>query len=521
MIKDILNTIASLIEENIEVFASEREKKLLQKVKVDLASFNPINFYALDAEKQITNALELIESYCIEMSRILDELNHQSSSVLANENLISKIKNILTDLKNKQNKIHQLRDKIPEGMLDIKRALYIAESSFLSKSQPEEKELKSKFKLIKQFMSDLDKEYLDLMKKGGLLSSILLATTTLYWTKLRVYSVLVNQCHISLQKSHQLTEEGQLALRCFNSAVQKMPSKKSILNALKILSKLNNKAESIEKIGFFSPNGREACIQLARWGKPFFYIPRSEEMYHFDYDPKEDLNDTGGNCFGESMMFIHFLSKGAIRWLCPEAGLINFQLDQTRNLKFKKATLGEGETVVSDNSPHDSIQWEDMKPVLLDNPYFKPGSLCGVIFSMNDYTKAKREFTAGHIIVVAKLDIKLNPYKYIVYERDFGAFGLTDDESLEYLISEQILPLYRGMNYSKIKLVKYGEASTETYDLLNEIKPQTGTPKKESIVSHSTNTYFDNLFFKLSKVINKENEMNQSNESNSFSSRCN
>ncbi len=297
-----------------------------------------------------------------------------------------------------------------------------------------------------------------------------------------------------------------------------MPSQKHIINALKILSKPGNKTEAIERIGFFSPNGREACIQLSRWGKKFFYIPRSEEMYHFDYDPKEDLNDTGGNCFGESMMFIHFLSKGVIRWLCPEAGLINFQLDQTRNLKFKKTILGEGETVVSESSPHDSIQWEDMMPVLLDNPYFKPGSLCGVIFSMNDYTKAHREFTAGHIIVLAKLDTKLNPYRYIVYEKDFGAFGLSDDESLEYLINKKILPLYRGLNYSKVKLVKYGKASTETYDLLNEIKPQTGVPQNELTASDSIHTYFDNAFFKLSKETNKENEMNQANAP---WSRCN
>nr|HEN5518383.1 type IV secretion protein Dot [Legionella pneumophila] len=54
MIKDILNTIASLVEENVVVFASERGKQLLQKVKADLVSFKPINFYALDAGKQIT-----------------------------------------------------------------------------------------------------------------------------------------------------------------------------------------------------------------------------------------------------------------------------------------------------------------------------------------------------------------------------------------------------------------------------------------------------------------------------------
>ncbi|HAU0144136.1 TPA: type IV secretion protein Dot, partial [Legionella pneumophila] len=287
MIKDILNTIASLIEENAEVFAGESEKQLLQKVKVDLESFKPINFYALDAEKQIKGALKLIESYCIEMNRILDELNHQSSVSLANEKLINKIKNILTNLKNKQNKINLLREKIPEGMLDVKRALYIAENSFLSESEPEEKELRLKFKCIKKFMRNLNKEYLDLIKKGGLLNTVLLDTTTLYWNQLHEYSTLLNQCRITLQKSHRLTEEGQLALRCFNNAIQKMPSKKHIINALKILNKSNNKTEVIEKIGFVSPHGREACMQLTCWGKKFFYIPRSEEMYHFDYDPKE------------------------------------------------------------------------------------------------------------------------------------------------------------------------------------------------------------------------------------------
>ncbi len=70
-------------------------------------------------------------------------------------------------------------------------------------------------------MSNLDREYLDLIKKGGLLNSILLDTTTLYWIKLREYSVLLIECCFSLQKSHQLTEEGRLALRCFDRLFKK------------------------------------------------------------------------------------------------------------------------------------------------------------------------------------------------------------------------------------------------------------------------------------------------------------
>lgn len=493
MIKFILNSIVRLLEENPDIFISDREKDLLKKAEEDLTSFKHINFYALDAEQQLNGSLKLIEYYQIEMSRILDSFANKSSIILANNELIHKIRTILTNLSNKQNKITQLKEKIPQGVLDIKRAMYIAESSILSNLEVEDKEFKLKLQSIKEFLCRLNKDYMALIKQGGLLNPVLISTTAFYWNKFHEYSSLLRETYTYLRKLHQLTEEGQLALDCFNSAIQKLPSKKSITGALKILNQKDKKIDPIKKIGFVSSSGREACLQLTQLGKQFFYIPRKEEMHHFDYIPKEDLNDTGGNCYGESIMFIHHLSKGEIRWLCPEAGLINFQLDQTRNLKFNRKNLGEGETEVSEDSAYDSLEWEDMKPVLVDNPLFKSGNLCGVIFSMNDYTKSQRDFTAGHIIVVAKFDTELNPYKYIIYEKDFGAFGLMDDESLEYIITQQILPLYKGMNYSKMRLVQYEEASAKTYDLLNSIKPQTTNAQKKLMAHSATKSH---LFFK-------------------------
>lgn len=192
---------------------------------------------------------------------------------------------------------------------------------------------------------------------------------------------------------------------------------------------------------------------------------------------------TGGNCFGESMMFIQSLSAGKFKRICPESGLINFQIDQTNQLKFEKQTLGEGETLVSAESKFKSLQWKDIKNVFLENPDFHPGDLCGFIFSMNEYTKSQRDFIPRHIAVIAKLDTKTCPYKYVVFEKELGTFGLVDDESLSYLMSHHLIPLYRGMHYSQIKLVKYGEATKATYQLINSIKPHSDGPIEMNCVN--------------------------------------
>ena len=119
---------------------------------------------------------------------------------------------------------------------------------------------------------------------------------------------------------------------------------------------------------------------------------------------------------------------------------------------------------------------------------------------MNSYTRSQRVFTAKHFAVVAKLDVTITPYKYIVFEQEFGAFGLEDDESLEYIINNVLLLLYAGMNYSKIKLVQYGQATQDIYDLLGKMKPILGnliiTNQPVSELYHPLTTAFFPLFFK-------------------------
>jgi len=205
------------------------------------------------------------------------------------------------------------------------------------------------------------------------------------------------------------------------------------------------------------------------------------------------------------MSFITSLVNGDFKVLRPPMSLINYQIDQNRPWIYKKEYIASAETEVSAESIHDSIQWDDIKSVFFDESGFQPGFICGLSFSMNSYTKAQRDFTAGHIAVVAKLDIERSLYKYVVYEKEFGVFGLMDEESLEQVI-RAIMALYSGMNYSRVKLRKYGEATDKTYALLNSLIPLHSaelspvvhvnryagsifsTPKKETIVSLEEST---------------------------------
>lgn len=477
MIEFIFNKTFRLLTEHPHLLIGDHEQSLLNKVTTDRRHYTYINFYAIDAEQQINEKQQVIRNYIDDISQLSNRLQRISSPDMETQTFVNELSDILLSLESKKNKLTQLKTKIPEGMLDTKRALYAAKQASLSDSSEEDVALKNRLVTLTDFMTHANKEYNRIIKQGGSINVILFETTRLYWIKLcentnHLHSIIdyINRCA-------QLTTIGQLVQRCLHSSLQKIPSTNQINRALNLLStttpNLMNRNHWMSQIAFSSVNGRKTCQFLQKSGQSFFHMPHSEEMYHIDYDPQCDLADTGGNCFGESLMFIHALSIGRFKRLCPEAGIINFQLDQTRKLAFQKILIGQGETHVSEKSEHQSLQWEDVKNVLIENPHFKPGDLCGIFFSMNEYTRAKRRFTPGHIAVIAKLDITQSPYKYVVFEKEIGVFGLVDDASLEYIISQQIMAIYEGMNYSKIDLTKYGEASPSTYQFISKIKPIT------------------------------------------------
>lgn len=477
MIEFIFHKTSRLLTECAHLLRGKREKCLLGKVQSALINYKHINVYAINAEEQINDKLTLIREYIDEIGQLLNRLQQNAPAGVEANNFINELSSVLASLKNKKDKLIRLKTQIPEGMLDIKRALIAVEHDALSHSPDEDSTLKHFLMTLKDMMQSANREYNLIIKQGGSIHFILFETTKLYWMKLdelqkKLYPVIdyIDQCA-------QLTPTGMLVQRCLYTAHINIPSTE---RARRLLNKNTQNPvrmyQMMGQIGFSSHNGRTTCAFLQASGKPFFHMPHNETMYHIDYDPECDLAETAGNCFGESMMFIHALSMGRFQRLCPEAGIINFQLEQTRRLAFKKTLLGEGETPVSADSIHQSLQWEDAKKVLIDNPHFNPGDICGMSLSMNEYTQSQTPFTTGHIAVLARLDESKNIYKYIVFEKELGVFGVVDDESLEYIVMQQIMTIYEGMNYSKIKLNKYGEATPATYQFISKIKPITEAP---------------------------------------------
>ena len=472
MIEFIFNNASLYLETYAHLLRGEHEKSLLHKVTTANKKYKHIDFYALDAEKQINDKLTMIRLYIDEISPLFNRLQQISPREVEISTFINKLTSVLLSLESKKDKLTRLQTRIPEGMLDAKRALFAMESDFLSDSLDENNALKSLLVTLKNVMHNTNKEYNCIIKQGGSIHFILFETTKLYWMKLREYKNCLKSVIDYIEQCSQLTKTGELVRRCLDNAHINTPSTN---HAMKLLDKATRNKITINRlmndIGFSSINGRNTCAFLKDAGKPFFHIPHNENMYHIDYDPTCDLAEAAGNCSGESKMFIHALSIGRFKRLCPEAGTINFQLEQTRRWPFEKTTIGEGQTDVSAETIHQSLQWEDVKKVLIDNPHFNTGDICGMHLSMNEYTQAQKGFTTGHVAVLAKLDVTQSLYKYIVFEKELGVFGLVDDESLEYVFSQQIMAIYEEVNYSKIKLTKYGEATPSTYQFISKIKP--------------------------------------------------
>ncbi len=466
MIPYILRKIIKFLESNKILLIQKDAQTLLANAKSDLESFQFINYYHVNAKKQFSDALLMLNEYT---SNLLQFKNKNSEL----PKLVSlDLEEIFTLLNRRKTTLETLRNKIPNGILDVKRALSLSGNKF-STIDEENEELINILILLKDYLTNLNKSFMKLVKKGDPLEDVLWNTSIFYWKELQTYrGFLIDVNNYFIKCKAHLTTEGVLAARSIKEALNSMPSKTLIDSTLSIMNRdKKNKIALLHKHGFCSDVAIDCCLRLKKLKKTYFYLPHDNDKYHFDYNPKQDLAETGGDCFGQSISVILSLIKGQFKWLCPELDLLNYQLEQARTLppSLSRKIIANAETEVSSASQYHSIQWNDLARVFNDEQ-LKKDDICGLMFTQNSYTKSQRSFTAGHIAMVAKLDIEKNPYKYIVFEKELGLFGLTDDNSLEIIINA-IMALYQNMNYSIAQLVKYGEATDQTYKLLNSIRP--------------------------------------------------
>ena len=479
MIQYILSNVSSWLSHNSELLDREEFKILSQNIKQDLDKYQFIDFYAVDAKAQLKDKMHQIKGYqkqlldCQDM--VLDKIDNPSNC----NALLEKINIYQEQMASKLKKVIHYQEIIPQGMLDIKRILYLKESSDLSFNHIENNKLLELIKEIHQAMIGFNKNYTILIKKGAPeVDDYFKSLTIFYWQSIEKHQKGLLKLKELFGSCNQLTKCGLLAIKCVNNAIRQFP-KDNIKIKLRAISQTNKSiSDKLSKNNnFLSKAGVSLCKYLSSTDRPFFYVPSSADCYHIDYNPNDDFANTGGNCFGEFNSFLQYIKKGSLKLFCPETNIINYQLDQSRSFSFGKKTLGQSETNIHHGSKHQHVQWNDVRNLFINNPKFEVGSICGMHFSMNPTTKSNRSFTAGHIAAIAKLDQTKSPYKYLVFEKDFGIFGISRDEDLGKVF-QTISDLYRGMNYGILKLVKYGNVTKQTYDLVGSIAPLQTTIKK-------------------------------------------
>ncbi len=254
--------------------------------------------------KEIEQELKMIERILSGEDATKKELDDETREELEDDKrmrienrvaLIDKIQSIDENVKgykpiaNQHNRIKGKLDKhikiateIPEGMLDVKRALsfqgelkviqnkiQIEQHMLSSLTDPEkiqsskdrlaglekkeqtllsikfsatdeeDKEIKERLEELRGLMSSSIKGYQEIAVAGGDLNAFLHKTTGFYWENLYVYRKTLAAFNKYIENGLDLTPEGQLVQKCIENALNETPSNLVILNALVRVSKVD------------------------------------------------------------------------------------------------------------------------------------------------------------------------------------------------------------------------------------------------------------------------------------------
>lgn len=271
MIEFVFHKVSRLLTEYAHILNDESEKKLLNKIKSDLSSYQFINFYAVRVDLQCDNKLKMIDDYLQDIGLLERKLRRTPSPGHEITFLINELKATLISLAEKKAKILRLKAKIPEGILDTKRALFVANADALSYSTQEDTKLKTQLDALKEFMKGANRAYNVLIRQGGTLSVILYGITALYWIKLHEFRVMLTQTIADVESS-DLTPTGKLAQRSLVSALGRIPSIEQITPMLQLTTDSNERRSHISfkpQSSFYSIDGRKICSFLQQSNKLF------------------------------------------------------------------------------------------------------------------------------------------------------------------------------------------------------------------------------------------------------------
>ena len=415
-----------------------------------------------------------------------------------------------------------LTEKIPEGMLDVKRALCfqqelrvlqkkieykknelsqlaegdsrrVALASEIEKleeqaqltptikfstSEAVDHKIKAMLDDLRGLMASSIKGYQDLIVAGGDYNAFLHKTTAFYWESLYLYRETLSAVNDYCMAASDLTDEGKLVVKCINNAFKQAPKQEAIHFALKKVKDVDKDLKKREKsynaeksppVRFYK-NLAATFVDslLTKQEGKFCFIPYNANSYVLDHPAGTDLAGALGNCFGETQMFLLRINakEPTFNNICPERALLNFQLDQSRKVFGANSSpkeLGKFEVRSTDS---EKVGWDTIKNFLIKDVDSKHhGDIC--LMKLKGATVPGHHTEVGHAIGFIKMK-NPTPYKYVVYDYNMGAMGFSDDVQLELFI-KKIFDTENGGYYpfSKCVFEKVGEVSDECQQLIN------------------------------------------------------
>ncbi len=413
----------------------------------------------------------------------------------------------------------QLTKTIPLGMMDVKKALYILQNRKLIEKKikikneqmelfginvidlenikhelvelrkeylsfkfsnfvEEDENLISMLIEIRNLMASSIKDYQAIAVSGGEYNSLLHKTTAFYWENLSLYRQTLAAVNKLFQEATGLTIHGKFLAECIQQAYAQIPEERLINLALEQVAKVDVSLSQRETVysrtiaggsplNFYKDMSAVFNVRTAAGvAKPFFYIPYNPNLYVLDHPAHMDLANTLGNCFGESLMFLQRINgeSPAITNICPERDLINFQLDQSRKIfGCKKISRID---IVEKTRDRGHLLWDDIKTILIKAPESKHGDLCLCRFDGGSIVGHDAE--VKHVLGLIKLNSDDSPYKYVVYDYNFGVFGCSSAAQLK-IYFEMVLEYYS--KFYIFKLDKYADVSESCKRFISNIKP--------------------------------------------------
>ena len=412
----------------------------------------------------------------------------------------------------------KLQAKIPHGLMDIKRVLYILQNKIkineeipilelklkkegltgdergkltqeltelqksfeffkLSDIFSDEKEIEDMFSDLRGLMKTSIKDFQEIVVHGGDFNALLHKSTGFYWENLSLYRQTLLAIDKYLKDKTSLTTQGKVVAESVCEAIRKLPTEREIIDALQKITKVDEDFSKCKEIydpkkepfvGFFSklPMFTELMEYFKQKGGDFFYVPYNAHLYVLDHPSHTDLADALGNCHGEAMMFLQRINekKPTINNICPESDLINFQLNQLKKISSSKEVKSLGYGVV----PPDvrGVTWDDIKATVQKEVKSEHGDLC--LLKLDGGEKEGRSDEIGHRIALIKLKSPPAKYKYVVYDYNLGAMGLSDDLQLQEYFNK-VLSYF--LPFKKFDLEKHGEVNTNCLEFIDSIRP--------------------------------------------------